>query len=351
LHFYPPNQTAQNFQAVPRSTPSNQPYRHPNSSSQPFQPSPSQSQDIIRLEKQIIDINDKMENVMNLILNNSNNEKGKLPSQPEVNPKYNSRKVHFCEDENINSVNAVTTLRSGKKVDNQVGNPDILPRSTHAQHSKNHSTPTLVDPIDPSSSSKVGNPNHFSSLNIGSPNIPASIALLPSPPNPTSSSLNDKTNERVYKPKAPFPRRLESKKKPTNFDKIRENFKQVYVNVPLLDVIEQIPQYAKCLKELCTRKRATNVPKIAFLTANTCSILSNLAPIKYKDPGCPTIGCRIGNTHISHALLDLGASVNLLPYPVYYQLGLGELKPTNITIQLADRSVKKPLGIIEDVLI
>jgi hypothetical protein len=47
----------------------------------------------------------------------------------------------------------------------------------------------------------------------------------------------------------------------------------------------------------------------------------------------------------------LGASVNLLPYSIYFQLGLGELKPTTMTLQLADKSVKIPWGIIEDVLI
>ena len=51
------------------------------------------------------------------------------------------------------------------------------------------------------------------------------------------------------------------------------------------------------------------------------------------------------------ALLDLGASVNLLPYSMYKQLGLGELKPTSITLSLADRSIKIPKGTIEDVLI
>ena len=51
------------------------------------------------------------------------------------------------------------------------------------------------------------------------------------------------------------------------------------------------------------------------------------------------------------ALLDLGASVNLLPYSMYKQLGLGELKSTNITLSLADRSVKIPKGIVEDVLV
>ena len=50
-------------------------------------------------------------------------------------------------------------------------------------------------------------------------------------------------------------------------------------------------------------------------------------------------------------LLDLGASVNLLPYSVYKQLGLGELKLTTITLSLADRSVKIPKGIVKDVLV
>jgi hypothetical protein len=59
----------------------------------------------------------------------------------------------------------------------------------------------------------------------------------------------------------------------------------------------------------------------------------------------------IGDNKVERALLDLGASVNLLPYSVYVQLGLGELKPTSVTLQLADRSVKVPRGIIEDVLI
>ncbi|RVW80067.1 Retrovirus-related Pol polyprotein from transposon 17.6 [Vitis vinifera] len=59
----------------------------------------------------------------------------------------------------------------------------------------------------------------------------------------------------------------------------------------------------------------------------------------------------IGRTHVEKALLDLGASVNLFPYFVYKQLGLGGLKPTAITLSLADRSVKIPRGVIEDVLI
>ena len=73
--------------------------------------------------------------------------------------------------------------------------------------------------------------------------------------------------------------------------------------------------------------------------------------MKYKDPGCPTISVNIGGISVEKALLYLGASVNLLPYSMYKQLGLGELKPTSITLSLADRSIKIPKGTIEDVLI
>ncbi|XP_050280722.1 uncharacterized protein LOC126721706 [Quercus robur] len=74
-------------------------------------------------------------------------------------------------------------------------------------------------------------------------------------------------------------------------------------------------------------------------------------PLMFKDPGCPTISCMIGNSKIEKVLLDLGASVNLLPYSVYEQLDLGELKPTFIILQLADRSVIVPKGVVEDVLV
>ncbi|XP_062158755.1 uncharacterized protein LOC133866234 [Alnus glutinosa] len=100
---------------------------------------------------------------------------------------------------------------------------------------------------------------------------------------------------RSFIPKAPYPNRLLAPKEEGKFKDILEVFKQ---------------------------------------------ILQCKLPIKHKDPGCPTISCMIGVSRIEKALLDLGASVNLLPYWVYLQLGLGELKPTSMTLQLADRSVK-----------
>ena len=123
------------------------------------------------------------------------------------------------------------------------------------------------------------------------------------------------------------------------------------VNIPLLDIIKQVPAYAKFLKDLCTIKKGLGIEKKAFLTEQVSSIIQSKNPVKYKDPGSPTISVNIGGNCIDKSLLDLGASVNLMPYSVYKQLGLGELKPTNITLSLADRSVKIPKGIVEDVLV
>ena len=91
--------------------------------------------------------------------------------------------------------------------------------------------------------------------------------------------------------------------------------------------------------------------KIAFLTKQLSSIIQCKTLLKYKDPGSHTISMNIEGTCVERALLDLGASFNLLPYSVYKQLGLGELKPTTITLSLADKSVKIPKGIVEDVLV
>jgi hypothetical protein len=107
------------------------------------------------------------------------------------------------------------------------------------------------------------------------------------------------------------------------------------------------------LKDLCTQKRKSrnHIPKKVFLTEHVSSLIRHNTPPKFKDPGAPTISCIIGQKEIDKALLDLGVGVNLLPYSVYQQLGLGELKPTIVILQLADRSIKKPRGIREDVII
>ena len=135
----------------------------------------------------------------------------------------------------------------------------------------------------------------------------------------------------------------------TTFE-ILEHLHQVKINLPLLHIIKQVPAYAKVIKDLCTIKRKHHMKKTAFLTEQVSVVIQYKTPPKYKDPGCPTISCTIGDYIMEHELLDLGASVNLIPLSVYQKLGLCKLKPTSITLQLVDRSIRETREIVEDVL-
>ena len=183
------------------------------------------------------------------------------------------------------------------------------------------------------------------------PAVPALANAAHTVTDPPEEEQSAKREEVKTSVPPPFPQALRKKKNSVNQTEMLEVLQQMKVNIPLLDMIKQVPTYAKFLKDLCTVKRGLNVNKKAFLTEQVSDIIECKTPLKYKDPGCPTILVNIEGISVEKALLDLGARVNLLPYSMYKQLGLGELKPTSITLSLADRSIKIPKGTIEDVLI
>jgi len=113
-------------------------------------------------------------------------------------------------------------------------------------------------------------------------------------PSKSLSSSSPSPSEKVHMPLPSFPHML-NKKDHAHVEKVRETFSQVNNNIPLLDAIQQMPSYTRFLKNLCTTKRATNVPRKAFLSYSASSILSHQIPVKYKDPGCPTISIVIGD--------------------------------------------------------
>ena len=129
-----------------------------------------------------------------------------------------------------------------------------------------------------------------------------------------SRKIGVKESDLEFVPRALFPQRLGKPKHDLMNSEIYELLKQVKVNIPLFDAIKQVPSYAKFLKDLCTVKSRLNVKEKSFLTEHASAIIQFKTPPKYKDPGCPTISCIIGNHKRDQALLDLGASVNLIPY-------------------------------------
>ena len=249
-------------------------------------------------------LNQKIDNLQYLITKINKllevQERGRFPSQTVPNPK-GIHEVGSSSNSEMDEVKAIITLRSGKEVDQP-----------------------MPKPMEETMKEVEMEPEHI--------------------------FLKEDSMKHCTPP--PFPQALMSKKKASQQAGILEVLRQVKVNIPLLDIIKQVPAYAKFLKDLCTIKKGLGIKKKAFLTEQVSAIIQRKKnPIKYKDPGSPTISVNIGETCIDKSLLDLGASVNLLPYSVFKQLGLGELKPTNITLSLADRSVKIPKGIVEDVLV
>jgi len=150
-------------------------------------------------------------------------------------------------------------------------------------------------------------------------------------------------------PPLPFPQRFARAKLESQFGNFLDMLKKLHVNVPFLDALSQMPLYAKFLKEILFKKRKIDEHETMALGEEYSVVVLNQLPAKLKDPGSFSIPCTIGNVSIDRALCDLGSSVSLMPYSMFKRVGLGELTPTCISLQLADRSIKYPMGILEDV--
>ncbi|GKB07353.1 hypothetical protein Tco_0835637 [Tanacetum coccineum] len=88
-----------------------------------------------------------------------------------------------------------------------------------------------------------------------------------------------------------------------------------------------------------------------FMEAYRASHINNTIPQKEKDPGSFTLPCFINYTFFDNALVDLGASISVMSLSTYLNLGLGKLAHTRLTMDLVDRTVKYPKGIVENVLV
>ncbi|XP_027085046.2 uncharacterized protein [Coffea arabica] len=219
---------------------------------------------------------------------------GKLPSQPELNPK------------NVSAM----TLRSGKEIQ---GSEPVIPKDKDEE--------------------KIENEFEREDSNGADPKVLSDpiITVKTNPP--------------------PFPNRLEKSKKQDKEKEILEVFRKLEINIPMLDAIKQVPKYAKFLRDLCVNRKRLRGDERVIVGENVSAVLQRKLPPKCGDPGMFTIPCRIGNTVIRRAMLDLGASINVMPKSIYASLKLDPLKETEKIIQLADRTNAYPDGLVEDVLV
>ncbi|CAN6586229.1 unnamed protein product [Malus baccata var. baccata] len=247
-------------------------------------------------------------------------EQGKLPSSTVVNPKGG-----------FESAKAIT-LRSGKQV---VSDP---------QPSKSRSNEVEELIIEKEEQGKA-------TARVDTPMPQALSGPKLSNSSKEGKNVFNSVPTNVFPSNAPFPNRFKQTKKEEAEKDILETFRKVQVNIPLLDAIKQVPRYAKFLKELCTTRKRISTKEVVKVGENVSAILQRKLPPKCKDPGSFTIPCVIGNTRFESAMLDLGASINVMPYSIYASMNLGELKNDGVIIQLADRSNAYPKGVLEDVLV
>ncbi|CAN6678215.1 unnamed protein product [Malus baccata var. baccata] len=206
-------------------------------------------------------------------------ENGKLPSTTVVNPKGG-----------FESAKAIT-LRSGKEVRNKEDEKIQL-----EEEENTYPTARVASPMP--QPSKTSHPS-TSGKNV--PNVVISNTNLPN---------------------VPFPRRFAQSKKEESEKDILDTFRKVQVNIPLLDAIKQVPRYAKFLKELCTTRKRISNKEVVKVSENVSAVLQRKLPPKCKDPRSFTIPCVIGNTRFEQCMLDLGASINVMPYFIYASMNL-----------------------------
>ncbi|XP_052111948.1 uncharacterized protein LOC107472537 [Arachis duranensis] len=157
--------------------------------------------------------------------------------------------------------------------------------------------------------------------------------------------------EKSITPPLPYPQRFNKEVKDQHFHKFLETFKKLEINIPLAEALEQMPLYAKFMKELINKKRSWLEKETILLTEECSAVIQRGIPPKLKDPGGFVVSCTIGKTILNKALCDLGASINLMPLTMMRKLDIEELKPTRMSLVMADRSIKTPNGIVENLLV
>ncbi|PHT43581.1 hypothetical protein CQW23_17606 [Capsicum baccatum] len=245
---------------------------------------------------------------------------GTLPSDTVQNPKNDGS----CMAITTRSGKVLETSAKGKQVVDEVADMDITPSDVTKGEEAATTTPNVKD-ISPSDvqPEKVEKQKQEEKKNVE--------RTLPYPP-------------------PPFPQRLKKVADDTKFSKFINMLKQLTINVPLVEELEQVPGYAKFMKDLLTKKRAVSYDLAD--NVHHCSAIATRSLVQKKaDPKAFTIPCTIGSLDFAKALCDLGASINLMSLPIYRKLGLGDPTPTNRRLMMADRSVKRPVGILNDVLV
>ncbi|XP_071694963.1 uncharacterized protein [Rutidosis leptorrhynchoides] len=170
--------------------------------------------------------------------------------------------------------------------------------------------------------------------------------------NDESGKKKGDESSRITRP-VTYPKSLKKDKLVAQYKKFQEMLKNVSVNLPITDVLKGMPNYGRFIKELISQRGKYHDETSFFIEEECNKILATRPriPKKLGDPRNFIFPCKFGESELFNALADLGASINLMPHSLYERLGLGLLKPTRISIRLANHSFDTAIGIAEDILV
>ncbi|XP_048601441.1 uncharacterized protein LOC125580645 [Brassica napus] len=273
------------------------------------------------------DLNNKFKNLENQFVSmtaSSSRKQGTLPGNPEQNPKETMKAI---------------TLRSGRELppkvlikDNEkLGGEVVINVDDDVVIVDEKTNEEILEKIVEAKSKRKIGEEKFENKNE---EVTSTKEKLFTPP--------------PYEPKLPFPGRFKKQlleKYKALFDK---QMSEVQLTMPIIDAFMLVPQYSKFLKDAVEQKKK-EMEGMVILTHECSAIIQRMTvPRKLEDPGSFTLPCAIGPLTFEKCLCDLGASVSLMPLSIAKKLGFTQYKKCKISLVLADRSVKLPIGILED---
>ncbi|KAI5016282.1 hypothetical protein ZWY2020_006133 [Hordeum vulgare] len=269
--------------------------------------------------------------------------------------------LSVCVDKNVNDLkllskcaSMITTQSSKEKKDD---------RSLHAS-SPNTVTPEESNDISASDAETQSGDEHEPGDNMDSDvhnnaqtsndeDVEIEPTVNPDNPQPKKYDKNnftarkhDKEREPWVQRPMPFPPKPSKKKDDEDFERFVEMIRPIFLQMRLTDMLK-MPPYAKYMKDIVTNK--WKIPDLEISTMLANYTFKGGTPKKLGDPRVPTIPCSIKGNYVRTALCDLGAGVSVMLLSLYRRLELDKLTPTEISLQMADKSTSFPIGISEDV--
>ncbi|XP_072076623.1 uncharacterized protein [Arachis hypogaea] len=154
-----------------------------------------------------------------------------------------------------------------------------------------------------------------------------------------------------YRTRMSYPQKLRQVEKDKQFARFVDYLKTLEIKIPFAEALEQIPSYAKFIKDILSHKKDRREVETVLFTEECSAVIQRTLPEKLQDPESFVIPCTLGDSYTRKALCDLGASINLMPLSLLRKLGIQEVKPTRICLQLADGSINFPSGVVEDMIV